>query len=339
MRIMTIADALSSSSIGGTPLLPVAGVLQLRFGKADVLFVESAWYGWHNVWRYRVAKPKRDEPYKSPIKRWLRHIRWLEQTVESARKRRIPTVFWDKEGITHWGRFIDAARLFDHVFTVDDSTIPLYRDALGPNASVHSLPFAVQPRFHFFDGFHFEKNSACFVGSYSRHIHPQRRQWQEMFFSAALKSGFGLTCFDRNSFNSREVLRYPNIEGIKVRPAVPYKETAHIYKKWLVSLNVNTNEVSKTMVSRRLVEILACGGIAVTNSNPAVESEFSEFCHIIRKNEDAYELFDRIKYGPSKNDLERARAGADYIALHHTWDHRMRFIADIVGISYARTKS
>lgn len=333
MKVITIVDKITFNYFEAPPLLPFIGVLQLYLGKYDIFFAESAWYGWHNTWRYRVAKPKRQKPYKNHVKRWLRHLRWLEQVVEYAKKRHIPTVFWDKEGITHWGRFVDAAKLFDHVFTVDNLTIPLYRKALGLNASLHCLPFAVDPRFHFFDGFYFEKFSACFVGSYSRHIHPQRRQWQDMFFTSALNSGLGLTCIDRNSDNSNDIFRYPEFNGINVLPAVPYQETAKIYKKWLVSLNVNTNETSQTMVSRRLMEILACGGIAVTNSNPAVKNKFSEFCYCIQKKEEAFELFDRLKFGPNKYDLDRARAGADYIAHHHTWDQRMRFLADVVGIS------
>ena len=47
--------------------------------------------------------------------------------------------------------------------------------------------------------------------------------------------------------------------------------------------------------------------------------------------EEARELFARLRGGPSNHDLERARAGADYVAKHHTWQHRLRQIAEVVG--------
>ena len=60
----------------------------------------------------------------------------------------------------HFDRFIDSAKLFDHVFTVDENCIPKYKAVMGEDASVHTLMFAVQPKFHSFDGFHFNRGDA-----------------------------------------------------------------------------------------------------------------------------------------------------------------------------------
>lgn len=324
MRTCTILDNVTASCLGGVPVLPIWGKLELRLFRPDLLFVESAWQGWHNSWKYKIAAYP-DHPERN------NHA--LLRLLEYARKRHIPTVFWDKEGMGHFDRFIALARHFDHVFTVDADTIPKYRAVMGENASVHVLPFAVQPRFHSFDGFHFATNSACFVGSYSTHIHPRRRAWQEMLFDAALDSGLGLHVFDRNSNRKSRVYRYPDFKGMHVHPAVAYPQTAGLYKRHLVSLNVNTNENSPTMVSRRLVEILACGGIAVTTPAPSVDKAFREFCHVVHNREETLKLLTRLKHGPSKEDLERARAGADYIACHHTWEHNLKFIKNILGLT------
>lgn len=203
---------------------------------------------------------------------------------------------------------------------------------MGSQASVHVLPFAVNPHIHAFTGFSFKYLRANFTGSYSSHVHPQRRERQQMLFTAASESGLGLTVIDRNSGRKNGVYRYPMHPLQEVLPAVPYPDTARVYKEYLISLNVNTIEDSPTMYSRRLVEILACGGIAVTTPALSVERIFKDYCHVVSSKEEALELFSRLRHGPSPQDLERARAGADYVACNHTWDHRLKLIADVVGL-------
>lgn len=327
LKLALVADKLTSDSLKGSCqrqlIVPYLYGLQLTLYRQDILFVESAWHGWHDSWKYKIASypgyPKRNN-------------RALFQLLEIAHKRHIPTVFWDKEGLVHFDRFIDSARHFEHVFTVDADTVSKYKAVMGQNASVHVLPFAVQPAFHFFDGFHFKNNTSTFVGSYSTHIHPNRKRWQDMLFGAALKTKLGLHVFDRNSKRRSEIYRYPDLPKLEVHPAVHNQQTASIYKHYLVSLNVNTNEHSSTMVSRRLVEILACGGIAVTTPALSVDAMFKDYCHVVSCSEETEELFSRLKYGPSREDLERARAGADYVVRHHTWNHRLQTITDVIGL-------
>ena len=93
------------------------------------------------------------------------------------------------------------------------------------------------------------------------------------------------------------------------RPAVSYGQTAQIYKDYLVFLNVNTVDDSSIMFSRRLIEIIACGGIAVTTPAKSVDRLFKDYCHVINDKEEADELFSRLKHGASKNDLEMAKTG------------------------------
>ncbi|MBB3015426.1 glycosyltransferase [Cupriavidus alkaliphilus] len=230
----------------------------------------------------------------------------------------------------HFDRFIESARLFDHVFTVDSNAISRYKAVMGRDASVHPLMFAIQPKTHGFTGFNFKYRRANFVGSYSSNNHPKRRRWQDCLFEAACSSGLGLTVIDRNSSRKAEHYRYPFLHGLEVLDAVPHADTARIYRDFLVSLNVNTVDDSPTMFSRRLVEILGCGGIAVTNPTPSVNAMFGEFCQVVEDIEEAYELFARLRDGPSQQDLERARAGAEYVAKHHTWAHRLKQIAEVV---------
>lgn len=319
MCIFLVSDKLTDSSLS----LSKSYDSFFMTRKYDFLFVESAWQGRWNRWKYKIASYP-DHPERNNDK--------LKKLVQKAKDRGIPTVFWNKEDGVHFDRFIDSAKLFDHVFTVDETCIPRYKAVMGQDASVHTMMFAVQPKFHFFDGFNFKHNRANFVGSYGHHVHDVRRMWQNKLFESATDTGLGLTVFDRNSKRKSENYRYPILPNMDIKKAVKYPKTGQIYKDYLVSLNVNTITDSPTMFSRRLVEILACGGIAVTTPAESVDKLFAEYCHIVHDEAEMRELFARLKYGPSKDDLERARAGAEYVAKYHTWEHRLNQISKVIGL-------
>lgn len=87
------------------------------------------------------------------------------------------------------------------------------------------------------------------------------------------------------------------------------------------------------MYSRRLVEILACGGIAVTSPALSVDALFKDYCHVVSDAEEARDLFERLhRWGASSQDLERARAGAEYVLREHTWANRIAQITEVVGL-------
>ncbi len=86
------------------------------------------------------------------------------------------------------------------------------------------------------------------------------------------------------------------------------------------------------MYSRRLLEILACGGIVVTNPSRSVKKYFYDYCHVVNSREEVRELFSRLRYGPSREDKERAEAGARYVRDNHTWEHRLEELCAIVNL-------
>lgn len=326
MLIALVSDSLTRHSLASEceviVLTPLNWRVLLRVFRPDFLLVESAWSGLRDSWKYRIAAYP-DHPE--------RNNRKLADLVRFARDRGIPTVFWNKEDSVHFSRFIESAKLFDHVFTVDENAVAAYRRVVAPTTTVEVLPFPVQTRFHRFTGFDFKHVRANFVGSYSRHIHDRRRLWQDGVFGAAVESGLGLTIIDRNSDRRSNTYRFPELPGVDVLPAVEYPETARIYRNYLVSINVNTIEDSATMYSRRLAEIIACGGIAVTNPTPAVERYFADYCHTVANAEEARELFGRLRHGPSADDLARAEAGARYVAAEHTWARALDRVVEMLG--------
>lgn len=291
--------------------------------KPDILLVESAWLGNNSAWKYKIASYP-DVPKRNNNK--------LVKLINVCKERGIPTVFWNKEDGVHFDRFIDSAKHFDHILTVDENCIPRYRAVVPDTTTVDVAPFCVQPKFHNYQGFHFKHHAANFVGSFSSHIHDKRRDWQNMLFESARDSGLPLTVFDRNSERKSSVYRYPKDDfDFQVLPSVSYPETASIYRDYLVSLNVNTIEDSATMYSRRVVEVLACAGILVSTPSLSMERLFKDYCHIVNSKDETVELFSRLKYGPSKIDLERARAGSDFVLNHFTWRHFLERIQTIIA--------
>ena len=323
LRVALVADELTRSC-----LLPECQVLDvtpqnaasvLRHKRPDLVFVESAWSGRRNRWKFRIAAYP-DHPERTNAD--LRHL------VTLARELHIPTVFWNKEDGVHFERFIDSARLFDAIFTVDASCVERYKAHVGPDVPVGVLPFAVQPVIHSFSGIDPNRKGACFVGSYSQHIHDARRERQDMLLQTA-GAVLGLTVYDRNSDRRADRYRYPGFPGLHVKPRVPHHDTAHIYKSHLVSLNVNTVENSDTMFSRRLIEILACGGLAVSTPALALDRLFPGFCHVVRDKDEASALFGRLaRDGYHGVDLDMMAAGAAHVAAHHTWAQRLATIMD-----------
>jgi len=325
LRVGLVADDLTAQSLSLEcqvfQLTPLNYRYVLHCWKPDLILVESAWEGCRGAWRYGIATYP-DHPRRTN--------RTLRKLVARARELAIPAAFWNKEDGVHFDRFIDSAALFDHVFTVDGNCVPRYRERLPAQCGVQPLMFAVQPRIHSFTGFDFRLRRAAFVGSYSRHIHAARRARQDMLFEAAAE--LGVTVYDRNSRRRSPDYRLPPLQHLDVRPRIAYRDTADVYRRYVASLNVNTIEDSDTMFSRRLVEILACGGMAVTTPARSVSRLFAPYCHVVDSAEAAREVCARLAHGPASDDLERARAGADYVLSEHTWAHRLAQIAEEVGL-------
>lgn len=86
------------------------------------------------------------------------------------------------------------------------------------------------------------------------------------------------------------------------------------------------------MFSRRLIEILACGGLAVSTPALAIEHMFKDYCHVVGDAPAAHALFARLaRDGYSARDREMMRAGAEHVLAHHTWAQRLETILDAVG--------
>lgn len=308
-------------------LTPQNYVSVIRDWQPDFVFVESAFHGAGGAWRYELARQPGWLLWRKPDA--------IFKLVSFAREQGVPTVFWNKDDGAYFDTFVRVAKAFDVVLTTDKDCLPKYRAVLPPEVPVAVMSMPYQPAFHHFDGFHFESPDACFAGSYYRRVLGGRRAFLDQLFQASGEAGMKIQVYDRNHhrLSRRFAFSFPKLPHLVVNDGVSNRETAAIYKRHLLSINVNSVTDSETMVSRRLLEILACGGIVVTNHSKAVDREFAEFCHVVSSLEEARTLFERLAHGPTQDDLDRARAGAAYVAKHHTWAHRLKMLSQMVKLS------
>ena len=294
------------------------GILERE--RPHFLLVESAWKGNGGSWEYRVAQynyPGREE---------------LERLVHWCRQNGIPTIFWNKEDPVHFKRFIDTAKLFDHIFTTDANCIPEYRKELAHDR-VYALPFAAQPRLHNpirVSGY--REKGVCFAGSYYRNRHPQRREELEWLLDAAFN--FGLEIYDRGhgqTGRGTDQFTFPERFQAAIAGGLPYNEIVRAYKQYKVFLNVNSVTDSPTMFSRRVFELLACGTPVVsTPARGITELLGPDVVQIVRSRNEAQQTLARLL----SDDLLRERlglAGQRLVATRHTYAHRLHQLATQLG--------
>jgi len=291
LKIALVSDDLTRSSLSlhcnVINLTPLNYRLILPFFKPDMLLVESCWQGLQNSWRYKIAA------YPDFSKR---NNNVLQKLVAYAKERSIPTIFWNKEDGVHFSRFIESAKLFDHIFTTDSNIIPQYKAQCPSAKTVLPLTFAISPFIH--RPLNAIRNGRiCFVGSYRNNLHEGRRNIQQEFFSVSAR--YGLDIYDRNSARGNSAFRYPNEFLPLVKPAVPYKKTGELYNRYSAALNINTITDSPTMFSRRLIELMACRTPVITNNSLSVETLFKDMVLIAENSAHAEEHIKHLLAGGS----------------------------------------
>ncbi|WP_245861897.1 glycosyltransferase family protein [Sanguibacter antarcticus] len=289
----------------------------------DVLFVESAWAGNGGAWSYHLTGPTAPRPAFVELVAW-------------CREHGVPTVFWNKEDPAHFEDFLDAARLFDHVFTTDSAMVPAYRDRLGHDR-VGTLGFAAQPVIHNPVRAHGRgpERDVAFAGMYFAHKYPERREQMDLLLGAAHRvSGrmeTGLEIFSRQ-LGGDERYQFPVPYAEHVVGSLTYEQTLAAYREYKVFLNVNSVVDSPSMCARRVFEISACGtpvvsapSVAITALFPPNEvftvSEPDEAEHTLRALVRSPELRDRATHLAQRRIWEE-----------HTYSHRAAQVLAAVGI-------
>lgn len=291
--------------------------MQLAWFRPDLLFVESAWRGSRDSWKLRVAsyEGRRDDT--------------LARLVAHCRAKHIPTVFWNKEDPVHFHRFVDSASLFDFVFTTDEGVVSEYERACGKApGSVQPLLFAAQPELHHPVGAN-PHDIVCFAGSYGEAEFPERRRDLEMLLDASM--GLQLEILDRTARTKIQDKGFPERFRPYVIGSLDYRALADKYRSCKVFLNVNSVRESKTMFSRRVFELLACGASVVSSPSAGIEALFGDTVAVTSTRQEAERAIRRFLEDEGHR-LEAAARGIRRVFGRHTYEDRLREVCAAVGV-------
>ncbi|VXA78573.1 Glycosyl hydrolase family 1 [Aeromonas salmonicida] len=313
-RIALVADQFTTFSLAPDAdliqITPLDWQWKLRFFKPDFLFVESTWRGYKNSWQGKIASYAHSSPNKPELRKLL----------EFCRKRKITTIFWNKEDPFHFERFADAAALFDVVYTTDAGSLERYH-ALPHQAFVHVgvLMFAAQPSWYQPAVSGERGPGIAFLGGYYGNELAERSRAQEDVLYALRDRG--LIIFDR-FWQKNNGCSYPDKLQPYCKPAISPISVAKAYRQYQLYLNFNTISQSPTMLSRRVFELAAAGCPIISTPSIAMESIFGKSIVAVQDGTAAREWCVQLQKDiRQRNELgEQAR---EIVLAQHTWQHRL----------------
>lgn len=273
------------------------------------LLVESAWRGHAGTWQGKLQPPSA-------------HLRYL---VDCCRRRGVPTVFWNKEDPVHFEHFVEAAGLFDYVFTTDSACITRYRERLRNDRVAH-LSFFCQPRLQNPIETAPREAAACFAGSWYR-AYPERAKDFEHIVDAVVRR-MPVAIHDRNAGRGDPEFTFPERFAPMLKGRLEYREIEKAYKGYRYAIALNTVKDSPTMVSRRIYELLASNTITISNPAMGVSLQMGD---LVVAGDDAE--IDRALslFEDSVDTRHRFRLrGLRAVLREHTAAHRLRQIAETV---------
>lgn len=282
--------------------------------RADLLFVESAWQG--NDGRWRLHMTRDSQPSQE-----------LRDLVAWCRAEGIPTVFWNKEDPPNYDRFLETARLFDQVFTVDADRIPAYQRDLG-HGRIDLLPFAAQPRIHNPVRRGAKRYDVAFAGTWFADKHPGRRAQMEYVVGPARE--FGVHIWSRMQKGDKRY-RFPRSWRRHVVGSLPYEKMLAAYSAYRVFLNVNSVTGSKTMCSRRLFELSAAQAAVVTAPAASVEPFFGDTVEVVEDAEQTRTALRALLSNDEYRDRLALRAHRR-VFDEHLCGHRVDTVLRAVGV-------
>ncbi|MDJ0316240.1 glycosyltransferase family protein [Arthrobacter antibioticus] len=330
LKVGVILDSFSALAFGfeweSVSLDPRHGSHQLD--GMDLVFVESAWAGNDKLWTGKLTS-------KSGPSQELRGL------LNACKEKSIPTVFWNKEDPPHYDDFLPAAKLFDFVFTSDESRIECYIEDLGHDR-VDVLSFAAQPAVHNpvrpSKGWHVR--DVAFAGMYFSHKFPERREQMDFLLGGAMdvstKMKTGLEIFSR-FLGGGPQYQFPVPLDSRVVGSLTYQQMLSAYKAYKVFLNVNSVVESRSMCARRIFEISAAGTPVISAPSEAIRNFFSDLeVPIAVTREEAGHLTRALVSNSELND-RTVHLAQRRIWRFHTYSQRVEMVLE--RVLPKRTKS
>lgn len=297
-------------------LHPEHCIEQLERFKPHILFIESAWQGFEQLWKLKISTNGPE----------------INACIDWCKRNGVPTLFWNKEDPVHFGTFIPLAKQVDYVFTTDIDCVPKYKAHVG-HEQVYFLPFAAQPKTHnpieIFD----RKDAFNFAGSYYLRYPERQRDFAALI--NAVKDLRPVEIYDRNADNPHPHYTFPDEYKPMILGKLPFAEIDKAYKGYRYGINMNTIKQSQTMFARRVFELLASNTVVVSNFSRGVRLLFGD---LVASSDRPETLTHWLKDVVQDDVIYRKTRllGLRKVMGEHTYSHRLAYIrAKLTNTVYA----
>lgn len=320
LRVAVILDPFSEMAFryewDQALITPTGWQAELEARRPELLFVESAWQGNRGAWRLAMSTER------GPSEELRALVAW-------CREQGIPTVFWNKEDPPNYDRFIETAKLFDQVFTVDADKIPTYVADLGHDR-VGLLPFGAQPRIHNpVQRGPGRVREVAFAGTYFADKHPERREQMDVLLGAALDHD--LEIWSRQQGDDPRY-RFPARFARRIVGSLPYEQMLSAYTAYKVFLNVNSVTGSPTMGARRLFELSAAQTAILSGPAASIEPFFGDTITVATEDEAARRDLKVLLEQDAYRDRLALRAHRR-VFDEHLYRHRVDTVLATTGVA------
>ncbi|MCA9104332.1 MAG: glycosyltransferase [Planctomycetales bacterium] len=323
---LRVAGILDNSTLVGlshdvalTPLHPSSWQSALIDGSFDLLLIESGERGNANTWKHCFSRPSDG------------HRAELSSVLAKCRELNIPTVFWNTEVPAINEDYLAIGQEFDFVFAADQTSLEKYRRELGQER-VGFLPLAIQPKIHQPTVESQRINRIGFIGSWNSPSSPERQNRLRQVFGAVAES-LDLTIFDtdlnRGGDKSQFPAEYTSKSSAKLTPK---DRVANVYQRFAAVIDVDSASGSSAPFSRTMVEAAACGIPIIGTHSAALEEVFPGTLAPANDADELKQLIESIGSGDWEV-LKRVVRGVRAAHENHTYQHRLRTIAERVGLS------
>ena len=131
---------------------------------------------------------------------------------------------------------------------------------------------------------------------------------------------------------------YGNIDGwakeyhSACKGKLPLEDEPILYSSSLVNLNFHISEhLEHDTPNFRIYNILACGGVIVTDRSDTLVSKYSDFVNFTDGGEDLKKQMDWLRNVDILIEADtRATAGQRYVLEHDTFEHRVAVLAEFI---------
>ncbi|QXR35677.1 glycosyltransferase [Alcaligenes aquatilis] len=287
-------------------LHPEHCIEQLERFKPHILFIESAWQGFEQLWKLKISTNGPE----------------INACIDWCKRNGVPTLFWNKEDPVHFGTFIPLAKQVDYVFTTDIDCVPKYKAHVG-HENVYFLPFAAQPKTHnpieIFD----RKDAFNFAGSYYLRYPERQRDFAALI--DAVKDLRPVDIYDRNADNPHPHYTFPAEYKPMILGKLPFAEIDRAYKGYRYGINMNTIKQSQTMFARRVYELLASNTVVVSNFSRGARLLFGD---LIVSSDNQGQLAERMsRIVEDELHYRKLRLlGLRKVMTEHTYAQRLAYI-------------